>query len=109
MRLAMLRASVQGHPELMIDTCEMMRQGISYTVDTLQTISRSKDIEGKPGLVIGDDLASDFMESWKDPDQILSMADLIIAHRLHAQESQLAFPHRNLNNAIISISSTLIR
>jgi len=109
MRLAMLRASVHGHPEFIIDTCEMMRQGISYTVDTLQTISRGKDIEGKPGLVIGDDLASDFMESWKDADQILCVADLIIAHRLHAQELHLGFPHRYLDNTIISISSTLIR
>lgn len=108
-RLEMLRESVRDWPELMVDTCEMMRQGISYTVDTLELFSSRGGIEGKPGLVIGDDLAADFLDTWKDPSRILELADIIIAHRLHESELTLSFRHRYLNNVIVSISSTIVR
>jgi len=37
-RLEMLSASVSGDPRLAVDDCEIKRQGISYTVDTIKDI-----------------------------------------------------------------------
>jgi nicotinate-nucleotide adenylyltransferase len=109
MRLAMLRASVEAWPQIVVEPCEIERQGISYTVDTLGEISRKYRCDGKPGLVIGDDLALDFLTVWKNPEEILDLADVVVAHRLYAEEVDLPYPHRYVHNIIVHISSSLVR
>ncbi len=109
LRLEMLRESVLGWRNLMIETCEIERQGVSFTVDTLELFASRGDIEQKPGLVIGDDLASEFLETWKNPTRILELADIIIAHRLHKGALPLPYPHRYLDNIIVPVSSTIVR
>jgi nicotinate-nucleotide adenylyltransferase len=109
MRLAMLRASAEDWPQIIVEPCELERRGVSYTIDTLNEIAQKYICDGKPGLVVGDDLASDFMVSWKDPERILDLADLIIAHRLRAEEIDLPYPHRYVDNIMIPVSSSLVR
>lgn len=109
MRLSMLKAAVEGWPDIAIDCCEIDREGISYTIDTLSEISRRYPVEGKLGLVMGDDLAPDFLTVWKEPERILQLADVLVAHRIHAEELPLAYPHRYLDNLLIPISSSLVR
>jgi len=109
MRLAMLRAALEGWPEFAIEQCELERAGISFTIDTLRQISREYSFDGKPGLVIGDDLARDFLKVWKDPELILEYADIIVAHREHVEELSLPYAHRYVENLIIPVSSTLVR
>jgi nicotinate-nucleotide adenylyltransferase len=88
--------------------CEIKRKGISYTADTLEYIEENYSITGKPGLIIGDDLAVGF-SSWRNPDKIVHMSDLIIAHRLSKDRIPLKFPHRYIDNDIFSLSSSEIR
>lgn len=109
LRLEMLRESIRGWPELEVDTCEILRQGISYTVDTLELFASRQGIEGKPRLVIGDDLAPDFLETWKNPARILELADILVAHRLRGDRLELPYPHHYLDNVIVAISSTMVR
>ncbi|GAB6277225.1 MAG: nicotinate (nicotinamide) nucleotide adenylyltransferase [Rectinema sp.] len=109
MRLVMLSASIEGWQEIIVEPCELQRQGISYTIDTLREIPQKYNCDGKPGLIIGDDLALDFLTAWKNPEKILDLADLIIAHRLYAEKVNLAYPHRYIDNIIIPISSSLVR
>jgi nicotinate-nucleotide adenylyltransferase len=109
MRLAMLHATLEGWSEFAIEPCELKRPGISYTIDTLREISRKYSFDGKPGLVIGDDLAPDFLKVWKDPELILEYADIIVAHREHAEELSLPYAHRYIKNLLIPVSSTLVR
>ncbi len=109
LRLEMLRQCIEGWPTLFVDTCEIARQGISYTVDTLDLYAAREEVEGKPGLVIGDDLAPDFLETWKNPSRILEMADIIVAHRLHGERLPLSYRHRYLDNVIVAVSSTIVR
>lgn len=106
-RLAMLRLAVSGNPGLAVDDCELHREGPSYTVDTLKYFLSHYEVEGRPGLVIGDDLAPGFA-SWREPETIASMADIIIARR---GGEGTAFPYRHLNarNRLIPISSSEIR
>ena len=106
-RLAMLEAAVAGDGLFSVDDRELSREGPSYTVDTLRDILGSCPMDGKPGLVLGDDLAAGF-PSWKDPEAILSMAELVVARR-SGQPLDLAFPHRLAANLLIPVSSTLVR
>ncbi len=108
-RLAMLSAAFEEWPNITIEPCEINRKGISYTIDTLSEISIRYPVEGKIGLVMGDDLAPEFLSVWKDPHRILESADILVAHRDHAHELPLAYPHRYLHNLIIPVSSSLVR
>ena len=59
-RLAMLSLAVGEDPGIAVDDCELRRGGTSYTIDTLSDISSRYAIEGKPGLIVGDDLVRGF-------------------------------------------------
>ena len=78
-RMEMLAASIPGDPRLTIDDCEIRRQGVSFTVDTLKDIIARYRPEGKPGLILGDDLASDFGK-WKSPDEIAGILGHEVGH-----------------------------
>jgi nicotinate-nucleotide adenylyltransferase len=107
-RLAMLAASVPGDPRLIIDDCEIRREGVSYTVDTLADIIRRYRPEGRPGLILGDDLARDFPR-WKNAEEITRMADIIVARRILSGEGLYPYPNRQLKNEVMEVSSAMVR
>jgi nicotinate-nucleotide adenylyltransferase len=104
----MLAAAVAGDSRLAIDDCEIRRQGISYTIDTLEDIISRYNPDGKLYLIIGDDLANDF-PNWKDSEKILQLADIVIARRLETLPGKYSFPHTFINNDVIDISSQMVR
>ncbi|MDR1098873.1 MAG: nicotinate (nicotinamide) nucleotide adenylyltransferase [Treponema sp.] len=107
-RLDMLAASVAGDPRLTIDDCEIRREGVSYTIDTLEYVIRRYLPEGKPGLIMGDDLAADFPR-WRQSAEITEQADLIIARRLFSGEHSYPYPCRQIKNETMTISSAMVR
>ncbi|MDR0557073.1 MAG: nicotinate (nicotinamide) nucleotide adenylyltransferase [Treponema sp.] len=110
-RLDMLVSSIAGDPRLTVDDCELRRKGVSYTINTVDDIIRRYYPDGKPGLVIGDDLARDFTR-WYKSDEILERADVIIVRRLYREGMDapvFPFPHTALDNEIMDISSSTIR
>ncbi|MFP3091314.1 nicotinate (nicotinamide) nucleotide adenylyltransferase [Treponema sp. TIM-1] len=107
-RLDMLAASITADPRLTVDDSEIRRQGVSYTIDTLGDIERRYLPQGKPALILGDDLARDFPQ-WKKAQEIAERADIIIAHRISSEELPFPFPHRRLKNDIMDLSSGMVR
>lgn len=107
-RLAMIKLAVFTDPLFIVESCELDRGGVSYTVDTLDYVLSAYSLSGKPGLVIGDDLASGFT-LWRDPAGIVARADLILARRSGSTPEDFAFPCRFASNLRIPISSTLVR
>ena len=110
-RLEMIRLAISDNPYFDVDTCELERKGVSYTIDTIYDLeSRYQDkIEGKIGLIIGDDLLSGF-ESWHLADALALRVRLIVGRRLSSvlpMESK--FPFSPLSNSILPISSSDIR
>lgn len=107
-RVEMIAASIAGDPRLTVDDCEIRRAGVSYTVDTIADIVRRYAPDGKPGLIIGDDLAADFLQ-WHKSDEILAIADIIVARRLYSGELPASFPCTQIANNVMEISSGMIR
>jgi nicotinate-nucleotide adenylyltransferase len=107
-RLAMLASSITGDHRLSIDDCEIRREGVSYTIDTLTDIIRRYRPEGKLGLVLGDDLAGDFPK-WRQADEIAELTDIIIARRFSSGPVVFPYPHQRLENEIMEISSADVR
>jgi nicotinate-nucleotide adenylyltransferase len=103
----------------------MEREGPSYTYDTIMYLSKkyngalgtlnqalqSKDarspLEGKIGLIIGDDLLESFSQ-WYKHDELPLVADIILARRGKNAASAL-FTFVELKNSLLDISSTDIR
>ena len=112
-RLDMLCASITGDPGITVDECEIRREGVSYTIDTIADIKRRYLPDGKPGLILGDDLLDTF-HLWRDAPSIARESDIIVARRLDDSEnpganSEFPYPHVKLNNNLMEISSRLVR
>jgi len=110
-RIEMLAASIPGDPRMTIDDCEVRRQGVSFTIDTIHEIIARYKPDGKLGLILGDDLASTF-EQWQSPMEIAGLVDIIIARRITDDNLSLEnfpYPYRALNNEIMNVSSQMVR
>ena len=81
-RLEMLRLATKDNPYFDVDDCELKRKGISYTIDTIYDLESryQEQIEGKIGLIIGDDLLSGF-ESWHLAETLALRVRLIVGRR----------------------------
>ena len=116
-RLAMTQAAVADNPAFEVTACEMERPSPapSYTYDTIVELEKhyAGTIEGKIGLIIGDDLLESFAQ-WFKYEEIPRMVDIILARRAPrgpcgAQPVSIGFAYTPLNNALLEISSTDIR
>lgn len=107
-RLEMIAASIAGDARLSIDDCEIRRGGVSFTLDTVADVIERYSPDGKPGLVIGDDLVDEFPD-WHGSDEILRMADVIVARRLRSATKRTSFPCVQLTNEVADVSSSMVR
>ncbi|MBQ7754001.1 MAG: nicotinate (nicotinamide) nucleotide adenylyltransferase [Treponema sp.] len=124
-----------GGGQFELDTCEVDRGGISYSVDTLNYIidKYKGQLEGKPALLMGEEIAAEFSK-WKQPEVVAEKSDLIIVPRYPDfygkassegknipkgdycgdfkavfNRAKFKYPHRYLEIPILTVSSTEIR
>ncbi len=114
-RLDMLRLGVgevsAATGEICIDTCDIDRGGVSYTLDTIADLSSRYAISGKPRFVIGDDLVGTLTQ-WHRWDELREAVHFIIFRRTVAKGPIMLPPHcraTTLENKIVDISSSEIR
>jgi nicotinate-nucleotide adenylyltransferase len=95
-REAMLRLLIEGEPRFTLDTRELLREGLTYTIDTVRELSA----EGPSTdwwLVIGQDQYGRF-DTWRDWPEILARFGLAVAAREgqapQAPSAVAALPHR---------------
>jgi len=106
-RLEMLKLAIRGY-DVILETCELAREGISYSIDTVRYVLSHYELSGRPSLVLGDDLFESF-STWKDADELSTLAELLVAHRKYPHQLASPWPHRYLDNKLIDVSSTEIR
>lgn len=106
-RLHMLRLAVGAHPRLAVSDVEILRGGVSYTVDTVRALQACGRIGERPGLVIGDDLGAD-LDTWREAATLFAMVELLVARRSRSP-LPLPRPHRVLANHRLPVSSSQIR
>ena len=78
-RVAMAQLAFADLAQAFIDTREIERSGVSYTLDTLQEL-RKEQPQAQLYLFIGQDQAQSF-ESWHRWQDILEIAQLVVAQR----------------------------
>ena len=115
-RVAMLELAVAATPWLDVSTIELERGGVSYTVDTLRALHQHDPAAQLVFLMGADSLAE--LPTWRDPEGILSLAEIGVACRPGASPdisaTHAALPtSRNRVHAVetplIALSSSDIR
>jgi nicotinate-nucleotide adenylyltransferase len=87
-RLAMCRLAIDGRPGLSTCALEIERGGPSYTVDTLKDIHATFP-EAQLTFIVGADTARTF-PTWREPHEILRLAQLAVAERDGEGREQLS-------------------
>ena len=78
-RLELCRLAIQGDERFDVSDLEVVRDGPSYTVDTLEELHSSAP-EHELFLIVGGDIAAG-LPSWREPERVLSLATLAVAKR----------------------------
>lgn len=78
-RLAMVEACFGGIPRIEVDPIEIDRGGLSFMVDTVESLRRRWP-SAMLHLLVGDDVVST-LPRWRDVSRLLSMVQLVVLHR----------------------------
>lgn len=78
-RLTMLRLATQSEPRFAVSEIELQRGGISYTIDTVETL-RKENPAAEFFLILGRDTFQDF-NTWKNHRRLLESCNIIVGAR----------------------------
>jgi nicotinate-nucleotide adenylyltransferase len=117
-RVAMLHLAIERNPSFEVNTVEIERADVSYTINTVKYF-RTSFPDAELFLLIGSDQAAAFTK-WKDWEEILQLVQVCIARRPHtialeverAITFHLATTRREpvwIDAPILAVSSTEIR
>jgi len=118
-RFIMVQKALADIPKVEVLNLEILRQGNSYTIDTLEAFRRAGSPEDELYLIYGSDILAD-MHKWRQPERILQKATLFLARRggddPEAIDRQADRMHRDYGARIlffdaprIELSSTMVR
>ena len=114
-RYLMTVIATASNPRYSVSRIEIVREGPTYTVETLQELRRTADGEPELFFITGADAMREIFK-WKDPEEVLAQAHFIAATRpgydLTQFEQEAASHHPRVSVVQIpalAISSTDIR
>ena len=79
LRMEMVRAAIDGRANQSASNIELLREGPSYTVDTLRAL-RSEHPEATPVLIMGSDQFAELAE-WHEAEEVVQLADVCVVPR----------------------------
>jgi nicotinate-nucleotide adenylyltransferase len=107
-RLAMTERLVAGVPGFTVDSAEIDRAGLSFTVDTLAAMAET-DGADELTLIVGADAFALF-DQWRDPERIRTLANIAVLVRGGDRSPDVGMTGvRLLQTRRVDISSTELR
>ena len=110
-RLAMTELAVEGESRFAIDRAEIVRDGPSYTLDSIRALQATRP-DASWFLLIGQDQYAG-LHTWRDWPELLDRVVLAVANRpgvaLPIHPDVLRHPHQTVPLPMLDISSTNIR
>lgn len=109
-RLAMVRLVAGGDPRFDVDSIEIDREGLSYTVDTLADYAR-REPAAERFLLVGADVPAAFAQ-WRAPQRIRELAQVVVLRRRLEEPDDGAatrWGFHTLDTRRVDVSSTEIR
>ena len=102
-RSAMVKLAIKDNPAFAFSDLELLRDGNTYTVETLRILTKNHS-DTDYYFIMGADSLYHF-ETWRDPQDILNMAVLLVAARddvsSHAIEGQIEYLENKYESAKI--------
>jgi nicotinate-nucleotide adenylyltransferase len=93
-RAEMLRLAVGGCPEYVVQTCELQREGPSYTVDTMREL-QDQHPDHRFYLLLGADALTD-LGRWREPQQLAGDCQICVVERA----GEAKWDHRRLEGIL---------
>ena len=95
-RLQMVQAACRHDKRFVAEDCEIKRQGVSYTYDTILYLQKKYEgkLTDKIGLVMGDDLLPGF-HLWNHAKELSELCQIIIARRPSDKDTSRMSRHAN--------------
>jgi nicotinate-nucleotide adenylyltransferase len=103
-RVTMLESAIANEPRFGLSALELERDGVSFTVDTLEALRP----EGDLFLILGSDALAD-LARWRAPDRIRELATILVAARPGAPEPDPMHRARAFDAPRLDISSRELR
>jgi nicotinate-nucleotide adenylyltransferase len=103
-RVTMLSAAIADEPRFAVSRIELERDGVSYTVDTLEALRA----QGELFLILGGDALAE-LARWREPDRIRELATILVAARPGAPEPHPVHRARTFDAPRLDISSRELR
>ena len=111
-RIEMLDLITDDNPFFSLDTCEIEREGVSYTIDTVREIKKRESLNSDEiGFLIGSDNYQE-LHKWKNADQLMDECRIVVAKRPdYPLESDKKYKDKVtfVNLPRVEISSSTIR
>lgn len=119
-RVEMLNIAIASEPRFRVIDVELLRQGPSYTIDTLNELIDFQKKKNQPtdfSVIIGDDTARSFY-TWHQPEEIIKKAKVLVGKRDKSSFNESFLGSPAIHQAIVKgltqmhvmeISSTEIR
>ncbi len=104
-RLKMLRLAIGNNKDFKINSSEIARGGVSYTIDTLCEL-RKRHPQGELFFIIGSDLYKEFDE-WKSPEEIKRIVQVVVVERENIDKRNDDFLFVDMPR--IDVSSSFVR
>lgn len=109
-RYKMIELALKGHPKFDVLDWEILRTGVSYTIDTVKMLKKNW-----PHInfywIIGSDLL-EFLPQWKEINELVKLIEFIVLQRPGSSLSLPQIPNLKIlkiNNPLYPISSSEIR
>lgn len=103
-RVTMLERAIANEPRFALSRVEIERDGVSYTVDTLEALRAQGDLF----LILGSDALAD-LARWRKPDRIRELATILVAGRPGAPEPDRVHRAQPFDAPKLDISSRELR
>jgi len=110
-RLEMLRLAIAGNDYFKVSDIEIQRGGISYTVDTLEALTKQLRLNKENlFLIIGADNLKE-IHTWKNPERIFQLATVVAVQRpAYSDNARVSeFDVIRVKAPLLEISSSDIR
>lgn len=109
LRLAMVQAAVEGRSDFEASSIEIDRGGSSYTIDTLEALSKMEP-DATFVLVVGSDVVGD-LSSWHRHDELRELCSLGILDRPGdiGAEPPPGWTYERIAAPLVDLSSSMLR
>lgn len=95
-RVNMVQLAIKDNPHFAISMLELQRAGTTYTVDTLDYLTK-QDSDTTYYFILGADSLFQ-IETWQESDRIFKMAQIVVATRYHISEEKIIEQIKHLEN-----------